>query len=203
MFTGIIVDVGQLVTIQGQPEQGLRLGIATSLQQRDLSLGASVACDGVCLTVTELEQHQGHKVFYADVSPETLRVTTLGVTQIGQAINLEPALRLGDSMGGHQVTGHVDAIGKVVAIDPVTTQHTVWSFSAPPALMRFIATRGSIAVNGTSLTVIAVDQSTFSVNLVPHTVENTSFAKIALGMPVNLEVDVVARYVARATEFTS
>ena len=202
MFTGIITDIGRLSAIPGTKEQGLRFDIATHLPQADLAIGASVACGGVCLTVTQEVQKQqnGARVFSVDVSPETLSVTTLGDWQVGMAINLEAALRVGDALGGHWVSGHVDGVGSVTKITPAGDGHQRWFIACPLELMVYIADRGSIAVDGCSLTVVEVDAEGFAFNMIPHTCAHTSFAERGEGASVHVEVDVLARYIARWNE---
>lgn len=192
MFTGIIKAVGHIAA--REPRGGdLRLLVdAGGLPLDDVALGDSIAISGVCLTVTDID----NTVFAADVSTETLRLTTLGELQVGARVNLEKALRLSDRLGGHLVSGHVDGIGRVTArTDEARSQR--WVFEAPAALMRYIATKGSICIDGVSLTVNDVGDSCFGVNLIPHTVEHTAFADRAIGDPVNIEIDMVARYVER------
>lgn len=192
MFTGLIQAVG---TLSHRESRGgdVRLRIAVGdLPFADAELGESIACNGVCLTVVAFD----HAHFDADVSTETLARTTLGALAPGAAINLERALRVGDRMGGHIVSGHVDGVGAVQAVtDDARGQR--WRFSGPRALLRYVAEKGSIAVEGVSLTVNAVDDAGFEVMLVPHTLAHTGFGAMAPGAPVNLEIDTVARYVAR------
>jgi riboflavin synthase len=192
MFTGIIQAVGRL----GRPEPrggDLRLRVeAGGLDLSDARLGESIAVSGVCLTVVAFDA-QG---FSADVSNETLGLTTLGRLHEGAAVNLERALRAGDRLGGHLVSGHVDGLGRVLARWSDARSER-WRFAAPSALLRYVAVKGSICVDGVSLTVNAVDEEGFEVNLVPHTVQHTAFAATADGAEVNLEVDVIARYVER------
>ncbi|MFN7385217.1 MAG: riboflavin synthase [Lysobacteraceae bacterium] len=195
MFTGLIQAVGRLVDrtpLGGDVRLRFTVG---AMPFDDVQLGESIACNGVCLTVVAF----GTAHFDADVSTETLALTTLGALPLGAAVNLERALRVGDRLGGHLVSGHVDGVGAVEAVhDDARGQR--WRFSAPKALLRFIATKGSIAVDGTSLTVNAVDEAGFEVMLVPHTLAHTGFGTMPVGSPVNLEVDTVARYVARLAE---
>jgi len=192
MFTGLIQAVGRLVSADAR-DGDLRMRFATgALPFADAALGESIACNGVCLTVVAFDD--GH--FDADVSTETVARTTLGALAPGAAVNLERALRVGDRMGGHIVSGHVDGTGAVLSVvDEARGQR--WRFSAPRALLRYIAEKGSIAVEGVSLTVNAVDDAGFEVMLVPHTLAHTGFGAMAPGAPVNLEIDTVARYVAR------
>ena len=192
MFTGLIEGVGQVVALE--PRGGdMRLRIAVgSLPFADVALGESIAVSGVCLTVIEFDA----RAFAADASTETLALTTLGGMAVGQAVNLERAMRPTDRLGGHLVSGHVDGVGRVLSIhDDARAQR--WRFAAPPALSKYIAGKGSICVDGVSLTVNEVDDHGFEVALIPHTVAHTAFAKTAIGDVVNLEIDLVARYVER------
>jgi riboflavin synthase len=192
MFTGIIEGVGRLAA--RQPRGGdLRFSFATgSLPFADVQLGESIAVNGVCLTVVAFDAAS----FQADASTETLALTTLGALAEGAALNLERALRPSDRLGGHLVSGHVDGLGSVVSVHEDARAQR-WRFAAPPALLRYIAKKGSICVDGVSLTVNDVDDAGFEVALIPHTVANTAFAHTAIGAAVNLEIDLVARYVER------
>lgn len=192
MFTGLIQAVGRLAARDRRGgDQRLRIGFG-DLPALDLALGESIAVNGVCLTVVEFDA-QG---FAADVSNETLSLTTLGSLPEGAVLNLERAMLPTTRLGGHLVAGHVDGVGRVEAIrDDGRSQR--WRFSAPPALLRYVAAKGSCAVDGVSLTVNAVDSHGFEVALVPHTVSRTAFATAAVGDAVNLEVDLIARYVER------
>lgn len=192
MFTGIIQTVGRVVRLE--PRGGdVRLAVDTAgLDLADVQLGDSIAVSGVCLTAVALEPHG----FAADVSNETLSLTTLGKLKSGDPVNLEKALRLADRLGGHLVSGHVDGLGKVAAITPDGRSQR-WTFELPAALARYIAAKGSVCIDGTSLTVNAVAGSRFGVNLIPHTVEHTAFHARRVGDAVNIEVDVIARYVER------
>ena len=199
MFTGLIQAVGRLHgRVPTGGDERLRFGVAT-LPFGDVQLGESIACNGVCLTVVAFDAapRDGSSAFFdADVSTETLALTTLGALPVDAAVNLERALRVGDRLGGHLVSGHVDGVGAVESIiDDARGQR--WRFSAPKPLLRFIAQKGSIAVDGTSLTVNVVDDTGFEVMLVPHTLAHTGFGAMPVGTPVNLEIDTVARYVAR------
>lgn len=195
MFTGLIQAVGRLVASDLRDgDRRMRFAVG-GLPFADVELGESIACNGVCLTVVAFDDAH----FDADVSTETLARTTLGALATGAAVNLERALRVGDRMGGHIVSGHVDGVGAVQSVaDEARGQR--WRFSAPRALLRYVAEKGSIAVEGVSLTVNAVDDSGFEVMLVPHTLAHTGFGGMAAGAPVNLEIDTVARYVARLQE---
>jgi len=201
MFTGIIQAVGRVTAIE--PRGGdLRLvvdagALAARVAAERLASGESVAVSGVCLTV--LEPRDGQLSF--DVSRETLDHTTLGALRAGARVNLEAALRMGDPLGGHLVSGHVDAQGTVVSRAGEARSLRV-VFEAPPALARYVATKGSIAVDGVSLTVNEVDGPRFGVNLIPHTVAQTTFGELAAGRRVNLEVDTIARYVERMLQAT-
>lgn len=192
MFTGLIEGVGSLLSRETRGgDARLRFGTGT-LPFADANLGESVSVNGVCLTVVAFDASS----FEADASNETLSLTTLGGLDIGRAINLERAMRPSDRLGGHLVSGHVDGVGRVVEIrEDARAQR--WTFSAPAALLKYIAQKGSICVDGVSLTVNAVDGDGFEVALIPHTVSHTAFSQTRVGDAVNLEVDLVARYVER------
>ena len=194
MFTGLVQAVGSLQ--DAQPRGGdLRLRIAVGgLPMHDVQLGESISVSGVCLTVVEFDAHS----FAADASNETLSLTTLGALSIGAKVNLERALLPTTRLGGHLVAGHVDGIGRVEKTW-ADGRSQRWRFSAPVALLRYIANKGSICVDGVSLTVNLADDSGFEVNLVPHTIEHTAFASTPLASAVNLEVDLIARYLERLT----
>lgn len=192
MFTGIIQAVGSIASLQ-QRGGDLRIGIQTGkLPLEDVALGDSIAVSGVCLTVVELAGSR----FFADVSGETLRRTSLGGLGVGDAVNLEKALTLATRLGGHLVSGHVDGIGSVIARrqDSRSVQFTI---QAPDELARYIAVKGSICVDGVSLTVNAVSGASFELNIVPHTLEETTLEGFRVGRQVNLEVDLIARYLER------
>ena len=192
MFTGLIEGVGSLAA-RDMRGGDARLRIETGTLPFDgVLLGESIAVNGVCLTVVAF----GTTHFEADASNETLALTTLGALPIGRALNLERAMRPNDRLGGHLVSGHVDGVGQVLSIH-ADARAQRWRVSAPPTLSKYIAKKGSICVDGTSLTVNAVDDAGFEVALVPHTVSHTAFAETARGDVVNLEVDLVARYVER------
>ena len=192
MFTGLIDGVGRLAareTRGGDARLAIEVG---SLPFSDVQMGESIAVNGVCLTVVAFDARS----FEADASTETLALTTLGALAPGRALNLERAMRPTDRLGGHMVSGHVDGVGRVLQVhDDARAQR--WRFGAPAALLRYIASKGSICVDGVSLTVNAVDEQGFEVALVPHTIAHTAFGETAVGDPVNLEVDLVARYVER------
>ena len=200
MFTGIVQEVGTIrrsearAGVSGPEDRRIEVGFAGIPRER-LNLGDSVCVDGVCLTVAEL----GAASFQADVSGETLRVTTLGAKRDGARVNLEPSLRAGDSLGGHWVSGHVDGLAEVLVTSNDARSLRV-EFAAPKPLARYIARKGSVTLDGVSLTVNEVDGHKFSVNLIPHTLEVTTLGALAVGVRVNLEIDLLARYVERLTE---
>lgn len=198
MFTGIITSVGDIVVATRRGDD-LNLRIAADYAPESIAIGASICCDGACLTVTERGPHERGCWFAADVSSETLAKTTLGERRMGDRLNLERALRVGDELGGHIVTGHVDGVGEIVALTDDGDSLRV-SINAPAAISRFIATKGSITIDGVSLTVNEVEGLRFGVNLIPHTRAATTFSGLSVGKRVNLEIDVLARYVARLAE---
>jgi riboflavin synthase len=200
MFTGIVTDLGTVREVQ--PLGGgndMRLVIGTSpgflAEPAPAALGASIACSGCCLTAVEV----GPDWFAADASAETLARTTMGEWRVGTRVNLERSLRLGDELGGHLVSGHVDGVGEALSSEPENAS-VRWRFRVPGALARFIAVKGSVAVDGVSLTVNAVEGDTFAVNVIPHTAAVTRFAALRPGEAVNIEIDTLARYVARLAE---
>jgi len=190
MFTGIITDVGRIRSIE---DGGMRrIVLETGLETDNLDIGASVACSGVCLTAVE----RGSGWFAVEASNETLAATTIGDWMEGTRVNLERALRMGDELGGHLLSGHVDGLGRIVG--RVADGESVrFSIALPPGLMPFVAPKGSIALDGVSLTVNDVDEDRFGVNIIPHTLEATTFGALDSGDRVNVEVDMLARYVAR------
>lgn len=195
MFTGIVKDVGTLTEVTDLGGDR-RLTVATNAPGYGaLELGESIAVNGVCLTVVEA----GPSRFSADVSGETLRCTTLGGLAAGARVNLERALAASDRLGGHLVAGHVDGVGTVVELAEEARSKRV-AIEVPEALARYLASKGSIAVDGVSLTVNAVAGARFEVNIVPHTLDWTTFADYVVGSAVNIEVDVIARYVERLVE---
>ncbi len=198
MFTGIIRALGRLDTVTETDGQDMVITISTELPVKDWKIGDSIACSGVCLTVIEKEGN----AFKVQVSRETQERTTIPEWKQGQTINLEESLRMGDDLGGHLVTGHVDGVGKVDSIVPDGSSHRV-IFSVPQNLAPFVAQKGSVAIDGVSLTVNAVDGNRFSVNIIPHTWEVTTFGRLKPGSVVNVEVDLFARYIARQLEFRS
>ena len=195
MFTGIISDIGTVVQVEMRGD--MRARIACLYDMAGVDLGASIACDGVCLTVVE----KGADWFDVDISAETLSKTNIGANgwAAGKRLNLERALRVGDELGGHIVSGHVDGVARIEEMHDEGDSTRV-SFSAPAALARFIAEKGSVALNGTSLTVNEVEGNRFGVNLIPHTQSVTTWGDARPGDAVNLEIDTLARYVARLAE---
>jgi len=195
MFTGIVTDIG--VIRQLDQKGDLRARIATGYDTGGIDMGASIACNGVCLTVVGL----GDDWFDVDVSAETLSKTNLGAWTEGTRVNLERSLKVGDELGGHIVSGHVDGLAEVIAVTDEGDSTRV-TLRAPDSLARFIAPKGSVALNGTSLTVNEVNGSDFGVNFIPHTKEVTTWGDVAAGDAVNLEIDTLARYVARLAEMS-
>ncbi|WP_281301679.1 MULTISPECIES: riboflavin synthase [unclassified Iodidimonas] len=216
MFTGIITDIGHVQTLMrggkpieaaspGQGESDTRIILETSYDPKSIDLGASIACAGVCLTVVDkgaADKDQAGGWFAVDVSDETLRCTNLGDWRPGTPVNLERSLRVGDEMGGHIVSGHVDGVGVILEIiERAGSREFV--IGLPDDLAPYVARKGSLAINGTSLTVNAVGDlpdATASVNLIPHSLEETTFGKAVQGDRVNLEIDLLARYLARLME---
>ncbi len=197
MFTGIVTGLGTVREIRPNGEgRDMRLVIGGDWDMSGLVVGASIACSGCCLTAVEI----GPDWFAVDASAETLSKTTLGTWRVGSRVNLERPLRVGDELGGHIVAGHVDGVGEVLSAEPVIGSAR-WVFRAPGPLARFIAQKGSVAVDGVSLTVNEVRGPEFGVNIIPHTAAVTSFGLLKPGDPVNIEIDTVARYVARLQEY--
>jgi riboflavin synthase len=194
MFTGIVTDIGRVRAVR-QTARDRRYEIETAWDVSGIDLGASISHAGCCLTV--VERLDG--AFAVEVSGETLDKTTLWRWEAGDRVNLERAAKLGDEMGGHVVSGHVDGLGTVVSIEPVGGSHRV-VVEAPEPLHRYIAAKGSITVDGVSLTVNAVDGRRFDLNIIPHTWEATTLGTLKVGDPVNLEIDMLARYLARWQE---
>lgn len=194
MFTGIVTDIG---TVKSAEQQGdLRLVVGCAYVMEDVAIGASIACSGVCLTVVE----KGEDWFAVDVSGETVSRTATGLWAAGSTLNLERALKVGDELGGHIVTGHVDGVAEVEGISPDGESQRIW-FRLPPALAPYVASKGSITIDGVSLTVNDVadadGETRFSVNLIPHTQSVTTLGALAAGRTVNIEIDVLARYLQR------
>ncbi|HET9033959.1 MAG TPA: riboflavin synthase [Dokdonella sp.] len=196
MFTGIIESIGQLVSSEERGGDRRMVFKAGSMQLEDVRNGDSIAVAGVCLTALDISA----ETFAADVSLETLKLTTLGKLESGASVNLEKALRLSDRLGGHLVSGHIDGLGRVVDIH-ADARSQRWSFEIAAELARYIASKGSICIDGVSLTVNEVDGLRFGVNLIPHTQQVTTFAQRRVGDAVNIEVDRMARYAERLVEF--
>ena len=194
MFTGIIKSYGIIRSISKKGDWELK--ISPSWGKKKIKLGTSISCSGICLTVKKIVDND----FFVDVSNETISKTNVSYWIEGQKINLENSLKVGDELGGHIVSGHVDGIAKVTSIKD-EGDSTRFVFEAPSELARYIAPKGSVALNGTSLTVNEVDSNTFGVNLVPYTKKVTSWGKTQLNDPINLEIDTLARYVARLAEY--
>ncbi|MFN3643805.1 MAG: riboflavin synthase [Gemmobacter sp.] len=199
MFTGIVTDIGEV--LETELAGDLRARIATGYDVARIDIGASIACDGVCLTVIALGTDP-RPWFDVQISAETVALTTAGTWRPGRRVNLERALRVGDELGGHIVSGHVDGLATVIGVAPEGASLRV-TFRAPAHLAGFIAPKGSVALNGTSLTVNAVEGADFGVNLIPHTQAVTTWGSVAPGDAVNLEIDTMARYVARLRDWAA
>jgi riboflavin synthase len=200
VFTGIISDIGEVLAVETRGDR--RMTIACGYDPETIAIGASIACSGVCLTAIETGRHgDGRGLFVVEASAETLNRTTLGTWRPGTRLNLERPLKLGDELGGHIVSGHVDGLAEIVAIVPEGGSRR-FRLEVPPDIARFIATKGSIALDGISLTVNEVEGLVFGVNIIPHTLVVTAWAVAEPGQAVNVEVDMLARYVARLREFS-
>ncbi|MCJ2115605.1 riboflavin synthase [Methylobacterium sp. J-001] len=203
MFTGLVSDVGTIVSIAGEGDLR-RITIRASYDPATIALGASIACSGPCLTAVAVEPAEGGCVFAVDAAAETLARTTVGRWTAGGRINLERSLKIGDELGGHLVTGHVDGVAEILERESVTAgawgPSDRFTLRAPAGLSRFIAEKGSVCLDGTSLTVNSVDGDVFSVLLIPHTLQVTTWGERRAGDGLNLEVDLIARYAARLTE---
>jgi riboflavin synthase len=199
MFTGIVTDIGDVVAVRARGEGLHRLKIACSYARASIVEGASIACSGVCLTVVAIGEENGRTWFSVDAAAETLRLTTVGGWRHGTKINLERALKVGDELGGHIVAGHVDGLATLLQREDLTEMARL-TLRAPAPLARFIAAKGSVAVDGVSLTVNEVDGDTFTVLIIPHTLKVTTLGAWTVGTEINLEVDPMARYAARLME---
>jgi riboflavin synthase len=199
MFTGIVTDVGEIVSVQPQAEVLRRLQIACSYPRASIALGASIACSGVCLTVVETGERGGRTWFAVDAAAETLAVTTAGRWRAGTRVNLERALKVGDELGGHIVAGHADGVSELAAREDLPEMARL-TLRAPRALMRFVAPKGSVALDGISLTVNEVTDEGFSVLIIPHTLKVTTLGAAQSGDRLNIEIDLMARYAARLME---
>jgi len=194
MFTGIITAIGRVEAIADKGDRLVRIGCGWDCAT--IHIGASIACSGICLTVIDRQDHW----FEVAASAETIAVTTLGGWQVGDSINLERALCVGDELGGHIVSGHVDGLAVITSITPHGNSHVVW-LDAPQSLARFVAAKGSVALDGVSLTINSVNGNSFSVNIIQHSWDVTSWGSVAVGRKMNMEIDMLARYVARLTGF--
>ncbi len=198
MFTGIVTDIGEVLSVEPRGDLK-RLRIACAYDADTIALGASIAHSGVCLTIVAATRERGRTVVDVDAAAETLAKTTVGSWTPGTRVNLERALKVGDELGGHIVTGHVDGVAHIVSRDDFDGMARVW-IATPPRLSRFVAQKGSVALDGVSLTVNEVEDDRFSVLLIPHTLAVTTFGARGAGDALNLEVDLMARYAARLSE---
>jgi riboflavin synthase len=199
MFTGIVTDIGEVVHVRDRADDLRHLKIACRYDRGGIADGASIACNGVCLTVVEAGVDGNHTWFAVDAAAETLAVTTAGAWQHGTRLNLERALKIGDELGGHIVAGHVDGVAELRVREELGDMARL-TFEAPPKLSRYIAAKGSVALDGISLTVNAVKDDQFDVLIIPHTLDVTTFRGLRPGDRVNIEVDLMARYAARLIE---
>ena len=199
MFTGIVTEIGEVNEVQPKADGLRRIVIACNDQRDAIAIGASIACSGICLTVTETGLKDGRTWFSVDAAQETIELTNVSQWKAGTRINLERALKIGDELGGHIVTGHVDGIARIMSRENLTDQ-VRFVLAAPAALSRFIAKKGSVALDGVSLTVNEVEGNTFSVLIIPHTLQVTTLNDWRPETGVHLEVDLMARYAARLME---
>jgi riboflavin synthase len=199
MFTGIVSDIGEVLEVVPRAHGLRQLTIGCAYTQASIALGASIACAGACLTVVAIGAHGSRTTFSVDIAAETLAVTTAGRWRKGTRLNLERSLKLGDELGGHLVSGHIDGLAEIVAREELPDM-VGFKLRAPQALARFIAPKGSVALDGTSLTINAVEGNVFSVLIIPHTLQATTLGRNRVADVFNLEVDLVARYVARLVE---
>lgn len=199
MFTGIVTDVGEVLSVEPQAEGLRRLKIGTSYDPKTIATGASIACSGVCLTVVEAGVGNARNWFAVDAAAETLAITTAEKWQAGTRLNLERALKIGDELGGHIVAGHADGVAELVSREDLPDMARL-TFRASLPLMRFVAQKGSVAIDGVSLTVNDVTRETFSVLIIPHTLKVTTIGALKAGDRINLEIDLMARYAARLME---
>lgn len=196
MFTGIITDVGEILSIN--LDSG-KIKISSKFDHNDIDIGASISCSGICLTVVEKDKYKNHSYFCFEVSQETISCSSVKFWKKNTKINLEKSLRFGDEVGGHLVTGHVDCLGEIVSINK-SKNSNVFKIKYPKEYKKYVASKGSICLDGISLTINEVFDDFFSVNIIPHTEENTSWSKISKGDSINVEFDVLARYVASQLE---
>nr|WP_321444848.1 riboflavin synthase [uncultured Cohaesibacter sp.] len=200
MFTGIVTDVGEVIEHQDIPA-GQRVKIATHFDPKTIEIGASIACSGVCHTVIACGALKaGQNYFVVESAKETLDLTNASEWRVGRKLNLERSLQMGDELGGHLVLGHIDGVAEIVERED-HPDSVFFKLRAPDQLARFIPTKGSVALDGTSLTVNDVDRDDFTIFLIPHTLDNTTWADKKVGDKINLEVDMMARYVARLSEY--
>jgi riboflavin synthase len=199
MFTGIVTDVGEVIAVEERGEGLRRMTIACAFDPASIAIGASICCAGVCMTAVATGTQVGRGTFSVDAAAETLRLTTVGRWQKGTRVNLERSLKVGDELGGHLVSGHVDGLAEIAAREDLTDMARL-TLRVPKPLARFIAQKGSIALDGVSLTVNEVTDDTFSVLIIPHTLSVTTLGSLKQGDSLNLEVDVMARYAARLME---
>ncbi len=199
MFTGIVTDLGEVRSVTPRVDNLHRLTIATRYPRSEIPLGASIACSGVCLTVVDSGEENGRTWFAVDAAAETLALTTVGTWKHGTRVNLERALKIGDELGGHILSGHIDGLAAVLVREDMTDMARL-TLRAPHDLARFIAPKGSVALDGVSLTVNRVEHDDFSVLIIPHTLSVTTLGTWRVGDGVNLEVDTMARYAARLME---
>ncbi|WP_226549819.1 riboflavin synthase [Celeribacter naphthalenivorans] len=197
MFTGIVTDIGTVLELEKRGDLRARIGCAYDVD--GIEIGASIACDGVCLTVIALGTDP-QNWFDVEISAESVSKTNISAWVVGKKLNLERALKLGDELGGHIVSGHVDGVAEIIAMVDEGDSTRI-KFDAPEALAKFIAPKGSVALNGTSLTVNEVEGTSFGINVIPHTQEVTTWGRVKVGDKVNLEIDTLARYVARLQEW--
>ena len=202
MFTGIVTDVGEIAAVRPRGEGLHRLKVLCGFDRASIRDGASIACNGVCLTVVGAGEEDGRTWFAVDAAAETLKVTTAGTWRLGTRVNLERALKVGDELGGHLVAGHVDGVAQLITREDLTEMARL-ALRAPAGLARFIAQKGSVALDGVSLTVNEVDGDTFAVLVIPHTLRVTTLGDVRAGGGVNLEVDLMARYAARLMDARS
>ena len=192
MFTGIITDVGEILSID--LDNG-KIKISSKFNHNDIDIGASICCSGICLTVVEKDKHKNHSYFCFEVSQETISCSSVKFWKKNTKINLEKSLRFGDEVGGHLVTGHVDCLGEIKSINK-SKNSNIFKIKYPKKYKRYVASKGSICLDGISLTINEAFDDFFSVNIIPHTEENTSWSKISKGDSINIEFDILARYVA-------
>jgi len=196
LFTGIITDVGEILSID--LDNG-KIKISSKFNHNDIDIGASICCSGICLTVVEKDKYKNYSYFCFEVSQETISCTSVKFWKKNTKINLEKSLRFGDEVGGHLVTGHVDCLGEIKSINK-SKNSNIFKIKYPKKYKRYVASKGSICLDGISLTINEAFDDFFSVNIIPHTEENTSWSKISKGNSINIEFDVLARYVASQLE---